>query len=177
VVRMNSRSVFLALVLAASSLSACRCQSDATGSSRAPMSEEALKTASRALAQHLGDALMAENYDAAYELTSAEYRSRLSKEAFEKQARSARAQYGKALKVETDNGMIGNEFFRKPEAVQDYGFSATIPPESRMAWVFSTMALELDEQREIERCYQAASLVVEEEGKLRLGHVEYMWCD
>lgn len=165
----------ISIILGVVMLGGCDCSSRAP-TPAAARSKEDLEAATRALAKQFGKALMKEDYKAAYALLSSEYQSRLPFDQFESEAEKARSEHGEPLKVEADIGVVGNQFFISEGDPKTYGFSPKIPPRSRLAWAFAKLALEV-EGDDITRCYEARFLVVDDDGALKLGHVEYDWCD
>jgi hypothetical protein len=124
------------------------------------------------LTQKFGEALVAQNYEGAYDLMSRRYQRTVTLEAFSELHRKALARYGKPLKAaaglseEDEASLKGPEFER----------FRNVPPKERFAWTYANLAVELN-QGETARCYDCWLLLVNSGKTLRVGAFEYEACE
>jgi hypothetical protein len=126
------------------------------------------------IARLFGEALLAGNYPAAYQLTSARLHGRMSQDKFAQACKQAAKQYGEAIQlgkvvIDRRSGLAGSA------ASEQYGFPADIPDHDRLAWLHCALALDVDGE-EILRCYDCWMLMENDGGKAHIGHFSFIGC-
>jgi hypothetical protein len=124
------------------------------------------------IATEFGEALQAGNYAAAWAMTSNRIRNRMSYELFGQDFRDARNEYGEILRIEVFDNELDEETLNDEDIIPN-----DIPKESVRAWMTIELALELDQQGEVERCYDYWLILVEEEGQIKIADYYHEWCD
>jgi hypothetical protein len=122
--------------------------------------------------QQFGDALVAQDYPRAYGLMSPGYQATVSIDDFSAAHRKAVADFGKPLKCEAGVGTLVRAELAGPE----FARFASVPVETRCAWMHAELALELDDG-ETMRCVECRLLLVESQEGFRVGAFEYQLCD
>ena len=125
------------------------------------------------IASQFGEALMNQDYSAAYALSSSHLKNRMSFADFEADCKAARSEYGPVVKVEAEVNSTDPKTFADDEEI----VPSDIPPDAVRAWTITTFALEVDAQGNIDRCYDYWLVLVQEEGQTRVGHFYHDWCD
>lgn len=124
-------------------------------------------------ALRFGEAIMNQDYSAAYTLASSHLKNRMSYADFEADCKAARAEYGPVIRVEASVNSTDPKTFADDKEI----VPSDIPQDAVRAWTVITLALEVDGQGEIERCYDYWAILVEEEGETRVGSFYHDWCD
>ena len=138
----------------------------AAGDQAGPTTDDCQETA-----RLFAEALVGGEYGAAYELTSARLRKRMSREDFAAACSNAAQEFGQAQRLgpvvaELTDGLGG------AAASDQYGFPKDIPDRDRLAWVHASLALELDGD-EILRYYDCWMLLENDGGEARVGHFKF----
>lgn len=125
------------------------------------------------VASQFGEALMNQDYSAAYALSSSHLKNRMSYADFEADCKAARSEFGPVLRVESEVNSTDPKTFADDDEI----VPSDIPADAVRAWVITTLALEMDDRGDVERCYDYWLVLVEEEGQTRVGHYYHDWCD
>ncbi|MBI4556284.1 MAG: hypothetical protein HY706_01755 [Candidatus Hydrogenedentes bacterium] len=121
----------------------------------------------------MAEALTNGAYQFAYNACSSHLQAKMDYNGFVAFHKQAQREYGMPAKLEVGVGTIGQEYL----ASEDFDFPSDIPGNLRRAWMHITYALEVDAEGYIERCYDLWLLIIAENGKNRIAHMEYQWCD
>lgn len=132
---------------------------------------EKVKSACRDLTQKFGEALVKEDFEAAYGMTSGKFQENVSEDGLKTQYEEGLAglkkllpSFGKPSKVTCDSGVLPSS---EEDAKNTYDIKIDLPKDSWRGWTFAQL---LDGN---DNGFEARLLIVEEGGQFKVGSVEF----